>query len=148
MSHSSENGGIVVWRLRTASDPEKIFHLLATAEGRESFWAESAREVRGRVLFEFPNGASLDAEILAAEPNRLFALRYFGSSRAEFRIEPGGRGGSLVTLHESGLAAHDLAANLPGWVSVLLNLKAVADFGADLRNHDPRYTWDDGFVDN
>jgi hypothetical protein len=27
-------------------------------------------------------------------------------------------------------------------------LKAAADFGVDLRSHDPGRTWDQGFVDN
>jgi len=33
-------------------------------------------------------------------------------------------------------------------VSVLLALKAVADFGVDLRNHDRRRSWTAGYVDN
>lgn len=148
MSASAQDSGVVVWRVRLKSPPEAVFRLLSTAEGRQAFWAESALEVRGRVLFEFPSGASLDAEVLASEPPDRFALRYFGGSRVEFRLASDGARGTLVTLHESGLSASGLAENLPGWVSVLLNLKAVADHGVDLRNHDPRYTWDEGFVDN
>jgi hypothetical protein len=33
-------------------------------------------------------------------------------------------------------------------VSVLLALKAAADFGVDLRNHDPARTWWQGYCDN
>ena len=40
------------------------------------------------------------------------------------------------------------AENRAGWVSVLLTLKAAADFGVDLRNHDPTRTWDQDFADN
>jgi hypothetical protein len=29
-----------------------------------------------------------------------------------------------------------------------LVLKAAADFGADLRNHDPARTWEQGYVEN
>ncbi len=35
-----------------------------------------------------------------------------------------------------------------GWVSLLMNLKAVADFKCDLRNHDLEKTWDQGYADN
>jgi hypothetical protein len=35
-----------------------------------------------------------------------------------------------------------------GWVSVLLALKAAADFGVDLRNHDAARTWAQGYCDN
>jgi hypothetical protein len=37
--------------------------------------------------------------------------------------------------------------NLAGWVTVLLTLKAAADFGVDLRSHDPARTWGQGYVD-
>ncbi len=37
---------------------------------------------------------------------------------------------------------------LPGWISVLLALKAAADFSIDIRNHDARRTWDQGYCDN
>jgi hypothetical protein len=35
-----------------------------------------------------------------------------------------------------------------GWVSVLMALKAAADFRVDLRNHDTRRTWSQGYCDN
>jgi hypothetical protein len=35
-----------------------------------------------------------------------------------------------------------------GWVSVLLGLKAAADHGVDLRNHDAARTWSQGYCDN
>ena len=34
-----------------------------------------------------------------------------------------------------------------GVVSVLLALKAAADFSVDLRNRDPGRRWEDGYVD-
>ena len=37
---------------------------------------------------------------------------------------------------------------LPGWLNVLFPLKAAVDFGIDLRNHDPRRTWDQRYVDH
>jgi hypothetical protein len=35
-----------------------------------------------------------------------------------------------------------------GWISVLLLLKAAVDFGVDMRNHDPKRTWDHTYCDN
>ena len=37
---------------------------------------------------------------------------------------------------------------IAGWVSVLLTLKAAIDFDVDIRNHDPKRTWDQGYADN
>ncbi len=39
-------------------------------------------------------------------------------------------------------------ALLPGWLNVLLPLKAMLDFGVDLRNHDPTRTWNERYVDH
>ena len=49
---------------------------------------------------------------------------------------------------EEGVAAEHYAEIHAGWVSVLMNLKAVADFGCDLRNHDPQRTWQQGYLNN
>jgi hypothetical protein len=34
-----------------------------------------------------------------------------------------------------------------GWLNVLFPLKAWVGFSVDLRNHDPRRLWDDGYAD-
>ncbi len=94
MAAGEQDSGVVVWRVRLKSPPEAVFRMLSTAEGRQAFWAESALEVRGRVLFEFPSGASLDADVLASEPPERFALRYFGGSRVEFRLASDGARGA------------------------------------------------------
>ena len=53
-----------------------------------------------------------------------------------------------LTLSNEGVSEAEFVEVRSGWVSVLLNLKAVADFKVDLRNHDPNKTWNQGYVDN
>jgi uncharacterized protein YndB with AHSA1/START domain len=130
------------WRIHLASSPEAVYELLSTEEGRAQFWAESAVERDGAIEFTFPNGMQSRAAVLAAEPPGRFALDYFGS-RTTFELEPDGDGGTDLTLSGEGDAEV-----LAGWVSVLLALKAAADFGVDLRNHDPGRTWSQGYCDN
>jgi hypothetical protein len=89
---------VIEWRIHLSSSPERVYELLATAEGRASFWAESAPE----------------------------------------------RDGDTSPLTDT---AND-AETRAGWVSVLLALKAAADHGVDLRNHDPARTWETGYADN
>ena len=36
----------------------------------------------------------------------------------------------------------------PGWLNVLLPLKACVDHRVDLHNHDPAPSWDQGYVDH
>lgn len=138
----------ITWRVALRSSPRTVHQLLSTARGRESFWAESAPERDGRVLFTFPNGETLEAEIVETLPSSRFCLRYFDGTSVVFSIADRPGGGSLVTLRESRLSPELASRNSPGWVSVLLNLKAVSDHGVDLRNHSPGLTWTEGFVDN
>lgn len=136
------------WRLHLAASPQAVYDLLATDEGRARFWAEFAREEEGVIEFRFPNGITHRGRILTREAPRRFAVEYFGGTHAEFLLADDGRGGTDVTLAESGMRTSWREGNRAGWVSVLLALKAAVDFDVDLRSHDPHRTWDEGFVDN
>lgn len=128
--------------------PAAVYDLIATPSGRRRFWAESAEERDGTIEFRFSNGAAWRGRVLERDRPRHFAVEYFGGSRVAFQLSDDGDGGTDLTLTETGVAPAEWAENHAGWVSVLLALKAVADFGADLRNHDPARSWDAGFVDN
>ena len=138
----------VRWRVHLGSPPEAVYELLATDDGRSQFWAESARERDGAIDFEFANGERWRGRILEADPPRRFGIEYFGGSRAVFELAPDGERGTDLTLVETEVPEKWEAENRAGWVSVLLTLKATADFGVDLRNHDPARTWSQGYCDN
>jgi len=138
----------VLWRLHLASSPERVYDMLATDAGRARFWAESAAEVEGVIGFVFPGGLRWCGEILERVPPRPFAVRYYGGSRTTFRLRAGAVGGTDLDLVDEEVGPMDVLEARPGWVSVLLALKATADFGVDLRNHDPARTWAEGFCDN
>ncbi len=122
--------------------------MLATADGRERFWAQGAREVApGLIEFSFRGGDRWQSRVLRLSPPERMALTYFGGSTAEFRLSDDGAGGTIVELEESGIPPDAFLDNHAGWVSVLLNLKAVAGWGVDLRNTDPDRQWAAGFVD-
>jgi len=136
------------WRVHLASPPEAVYDVLATDAGRARFWAETAVERGGAIEFEFVNGMRWRGAVLAAERPRLFAVEYFGGSRATFELAADGAGGTDVSLTETGVPADWKAENHAGWVSVLLELKAAVDFDVDLRNHDARRTWSQRYCDN
>ena len=138
----------VSWRVHLASPPAAVYDLVATPAGRRRFWAESAEEHDGIVEFRFSSGAVWRGRVLDRVPARRFAVEYFGGSHAVFECAADGAGGTDLTLTETGIAPSEWEENHAGWVSVLLALKAAADFGVDLRNHDATRTWDAGFVDN
>jgi uncharacterized protein YndB with AHSA1/START domain len=137
-------GAVIEWRMHLATPLGRVYDFLATASGRERFWAESAPERDGVIEFAFPGGMHWRSRVLAAEPPHRFALNYYGDTEVLFTLDDDGRGGCDLTLRDSA----DDAETRAGWVSVLLTLKAAADFDVDLRNHDPSRTWNEGYADN
>lgn len=141
------DGRTIVWRIHLHSAPAVVYDLLASAEGRRRFWAARADETEGIIEFRFTNGQTVAGRVLERRPPARFALTYFGNSTVEFDLAADGRGGTDLRLTETGVPPGEALDNLPGWVSVLLGLKAAADFGIDLRNHDPTRQWEQGYVD-
>ena len=110
----------IEWRLHLRAAPERVFAMLATAEGRQQFWAESAEERDGTILFQFPDGAQLTSRIVEHVPPRRFAVEYFGGANVLFECEPDGGGGTDLRLTETGTPAAERTENIAGWASVLL----------------------------
>lgn len=122
--------------------------MLSTDEGRAQFWAESAVEKGGVIHFIFPGGQTWQGKILANDPPNHFAVEYYGGSHASFHLAEDDAGGTDLTLTDAGVPEADRIEVTAGWVSVLMALKAAADFSVDLRNHDPQRSWDQGYVEN
>ena len=136
------------WRLHLKSPVAKVYQALATDDGRARFWAESAQEHDGFIHFVFPNGARWRGQILQARSPHIYAVLYFEGSVATFELADDGQGGTDLSLTDSGVPVQHRAEVVAGWVSVLMNLKAVVDFGVDLRGHDATRHWDNGYVEN
>lgn len=141
-----ERDGTIRWRIHLRSAPEAVYALLATDAGRARFWARRTVEAGDALRFEFGNGQVAACSVLERSPPRRFVLTYFGGSRVEFTLAAAA-GGTDLELVERGVPERERFDNLAGWVSVLLALKAAADFGVDLRNHDSARRWEHGFVD-
>lgn len=141
------NTNQVCLRVHVASPSAKVFQFLTTDAGRAAFWADSAIEHDGAIHFRFSNGMEHVGRILAIEPNKRFAVEYFGASVATFSLAEDGAGGTDVTLTETSVPQEWLTEHRAGWVSVLLTLKAAVDFSIDLRNRDPQRSWEQGYVD-
>ncbi len=139
-------GGPIRWRMHLPTPPEKVFAALDSEHGRAGFWAESAAEVDGHIEFRFINGATCRSRILERQPPHLLALDYFGSP-ALFELASDGQGGTDLLLTHQGVEAEQWNEVHAGWLNVLFPLKAWLTDGIDLRNHDPRRTWDQGYAD-
>lgn len=137
----------ISWKVHLSSSPAKVFRVLATPEGRRSFWADSAEGAGDHIEFRFSNGSVLRSRVLSTDPGREFRLTYFDGTTVTFRLQPERSGGTDLLLVEEDVPDATWTENLAGWVSVLLNLKAAVDFGVDLRSRDPERTWENGYVD-
>ena len=84
--------------------------------------------------------------MLRTEAPSLFAFTYFHST-VTIELESDGKGGTDLTLTNAEVPQAEYEEVCAGWLNVLLPLKAAADFGVDLRNHDPTRTWRQGYVD-
>jgi uncharacterized protein YndB with AHSA1/START domain len=142
------HAAVIRWRIHLKTPMHRVFRVLTTDDGRGRFWAESAIEKDGTIDFRFPNGMTWCGEILESAPPRRFSVKYLGGSTVTFELANDGIGGTDVTLTDEGVPSADRAEVIAGWVSVLMTLKAAVDFGVDLRNHDSKRTWDEGFADN
>ncbi|PRX54787.1 SRPBCC family protein [Flagellimonas meridianipacifica] len=137
----------ITWKLHLKSNTQDVFSLLSTSEGRKKFWAERADEDNGVINFLFPNGQTYKGRILEMIPNKRFHLDYF-DSMVKFHLKPSHDGGTDLVLINENVQENEFSEVNAGWISVLMNLKAVADFQCDLRNHDSKRTWDQGYAEN
>jgi uncharacterized protein YndB with AHSA1/START domain len=143
-----EDASVIRWKLHLKLSPEHVYQQLTTSEGRASFWAESAVEEDEVIHFVFPNHSEWQGRVLQNERPHRFQVEYYGGSITTFELNPDDSGGTDLTLTDQGIAEEDRTEVIAGWVSVLMALKASVDFGVDLRNHDPKRTWDEGYLEN
>jgi DNA-binding HxlR family transcriptional regulator/uncharacterized protein YndB with AHSA1/START domain len=139
-------GGPIEWRLNIPAPRERVHEALSTDEGRRRFWAETRTEADGRIRFAFSNGREHEGLLLESRAPELFAVEYFGGV-ARFELTPDGRDGTDLHFTHTGQGGEQWIEAHAGWLNVLFPLKAMVAHGVDLRTHDPRRSWDHGYVD-
>jgi uncharacterized protein YndB with AHSA1/START domain len=142
-----EREGQILWKVHFTSSIEKVYEALTTDRGRITFWSEESTEKEGIIEFTFLNYPIIRSKILEKTPPKLFRIEYF-ETEVTFKLEKTSDQGTDLTLIN---LVSDEALRLEmtaGWVSVLLSMKAAVDYGVDLRNHDKKRTWDNGYLDN
>jgi hypothetical protein len=139
-------GGPIRWRIHLPVPPERVFATLDSSEGRAAFWAESAIERDGVIEFQFINGYRYKSSVVERRPPHVWAIEYIGGL-ARFELVPDSQGGTDVLLTHNGLSSDNWNEVHAGWLNVLFPLKAFLAHGIDLRNHDPRRSWDQGYAD-
>ena len=140
--------------LHLRSAPPRVYEALSTDAGRESFWVERSRSNAASVELHFPNDIRFLSEIESRHaPDAegmpgMLRMTYLDDTRVTFTLRSDGAGGTDLEVEHRDVPEAMVAENRAGWVSVLMALKASLDHGIDLRNHDLRRTWDQGYVEN
>jgi hypothetical protein len=135
----------IVWRLRLAAAPSRVRAAWLDPREHERFWCEQSEAIPGGYRLQFIDGTVTDCAVSGETSPTRFAFSYFGS-QVEVSLDARGAGTDL-TLTASGVPPEEWCEVSAGWLNVLLPLKAWLDFGIDLRNHDPRRTWRERYVD-
>lgn len=142
-----ETDSEINWKVHFSSPVEKVYQALTTDEGRRTFWAEETREVNGHIEFTILNYPKYKSKILKKTPKTLFRLEYFGTD-VTFKLKKTKDNGTDLILNAITSDEGTKQEMTAGWISVLMAMKAAVDFGVDLRNHDPKRVWDNGYLDN
>lgn len=139
--------GVLRWRVLLPASRHTVWELLTTDAGRERFWAESSSAAGDRVSLAFPDGTTTTLELLRVDRPVSLQVRYF-DTLTTFTLDAVDESHTLLDVAAHDVNPSDAIEVAGGWVSVLLCLKAHLIAGVDLRNHDARYSWREGFVDN
>lgn len=127
--------------------PERAYDALDSDAGRAAFWAESAPETPEGIAFEFPGGIRHTGRVVERIRPSAWAVTYFGGV-ARFELADDGEGGTDLLLTHDGVDEEEWSEVHAGWLNVLFPMKAWLEHGVDLRNHDSRRTWTQGYADS
>lgn len=144
-------------KIEIAAKPEKVFRAW-TDDRIVPRWfcvkAEIEPKKKGRLYFEWLGGDKLETRIIDIKKNRLF-LFPFGpkGEKVKLTIIPLKKGSGLE-LHQYDMkttpkdrwAMHKGCET--GWTFFLANLKAYLEHGIDLRSHDPKKSYRQGYINS
>jgi uncharacterized protein YndB with AHSA1/START domain len=137
------------WRTHFTSPPARVYEMFTTDAGRARFWAETSEAKDNHFVLSFlGEDETVTCETIESHPPDRFTFHYWDGTKVMVRFTDDGKGGTDLILTETGFPSREhREENFAGWVTVLMNLKAVVDHGVDLRNHDPERTWKHGYCE-
>ena len=140
--------GQINWKAHFKSSPETVYQSLTDPTKRKQYWADEAEEDGEKVTFVFKNLNFVNVgKIIERVPNRSFKVVYLDTT-VTFELEPDLVGGTDLALKVENVKDGDKVELIAGWVNWLMTMRAAVDYGIDLRNHDPKRTWREGYVEN
>jgi len=133
------------WKINLSSSPQKVFSFWTTDEGREEFWAEKSIKDDNFFNIMFFDGSTTEVLVISEKMPKIELI--FLRTILTITLNDDGNGGTDLLLNNKNIPAEDYESLSNKWISTLLNLKAVCDFGVDLRNKDNTKNYDNGYID-
>ncbi len=146
-----------VERIYINASPERVFN--AWTQGRELMrWfpikAESEAKTGGRLYYAWLGDDKLETTYIKVVRNRSIEFP-FGSHGEKVRVKFRKKGsGCICELEQFDMKtdpktkASTHLGCATGWAFFLANLKAYLEHGIDLRSHDPKMSYRQGFVNS
>jgi uncharacterized protein YndB with AHSA1/START domain len=135
----------IVWRLRLSAAPERVFSAWLSPDDHVGFWSERSEQDPEGFRLEFIDGTVALCRVIESVSPSHIRMHYFGA-QVDITLEPLD-GGTDLKLTAQNVPVDEWQDVFAGWLNVLLPFKAWVDFGVDIRSHDPKRTWHEGYVD-
>jgi uncharacterized protein YndB with AHSA1/START domain len=144
-------------KIEIKATPQKVYK--AWTDGREmAKWfpekAEIVPKKGGRIYLEWLGGVKMDDKVTAARKNSLFQFP-FGLKGEQVKITVKKvKGGSVCELHQFNMKTGPKdkvgmhMGCMSGWVFFMNNLKAFLEHGIDLRSHDLKKSYKQGYCNS
>jgi hypothetical protein len=147
MTRFQNDPQIIQWKIHLDSPVDKVYLALTSNQHQQNYWAETVIQKEDLIEFHFHHDIKTSGYIIEQINHKKFVVSYFGW-KVSFTLNKDTMGGTDFRLCCEGVEQPDREEIIAGWVSWLMAFKAYVDFGVDLRNHDPKRCWFNGYCDN
>lgn len=146
-----------VLRIYIKASPEKVFKAW-THDKTVSKWFTEKTIIEprkgGRIYFEWLAGDKLDTKVKQITKNKKFVFP-FGKNNLEVTVafKKAGKG-TICELRQYNIKTDEASkwsvhrGCIQGWTFFMANLKSYLEHGIDLRDHDPKRTYKDDFINS
>jgi uncharacterized protein YndB with AHSA1/START domain len=144
-------------KIEIKASPAKVFKAwthAATISKWFTVYTEFEPRKNGRIYFEWLGDDKFESKVLAIKKNEYVTFT-FGNKGEKVRVTlKKVKGGTLLTLHQYDMlttpqmkwAMHKGCE--VGWAFFLTNLKSFLENGIDLRSHDPKKSYKQGYLNS
>lgn len=143
---------VIKLRVVLPCSKESVWRLIATPEGLASWFPPSCRGVIAKdeiIEFAWMNDSAYTFRVLELENGHFMEMEWIKGAKVRYSID---RENPVVvtieaTYPQTSEGKEQQLIEIAPWAFEITNLKSIAVGGVDLRSHDSKFSWRDGFID-